>query len=61
MKKNKVTVFDGTAKLAGAKAHAQARRREGRQEQSPTLTAKNIILATGARARQLPGWSPTAS
>ena len=52
MKKNKITVFDGTAKLAGAR---QARRREGRQERSPTLTAKNIILATGARARHAAG------
>ena len=54
MKKNKITVFDGTAKLAGAR---QARGRDERQEQ-PTLTAKNMILATGARARHLPGLEP---
>jgi len=46
LKKNKVTVFDGAAKLAGP----------GKvQVDKTTLTAKNIILATGARARTLPG------
>lgn len=46
LKKNKVTVFDGAAKLAGS----------GKvQVGKTTLTAKNIILATGARARTLPG------
>jgi dihydrolipoamide dehydrogenase len=46
LKKNKVTVFDGAAKLAGS----------GKvQVGKTTLTSKNIILATGARARTLPG------
>ncbi len=49
LKKNKVTVFDGQGKLAG----------QGRVQvtgkQTTTLQAKHIILATGARARQLPG------
>jgi dihydrolipoamide dehydrogenase len=46
LKKNRVTVFDGAAKLAGP----------GKvQVGKTTLTAKNIILATGARARTLPG------
>jgi len=46
LKKNKVTVFDGTAKLAGP----------GKvQVGKTTLMAKNIILATGARARTIPG------
>ena len=46
LKKNKVTVFDGAAKLAGS----------GKvQVGKTTLTAKSIILATGARARTLPG------
>jgi dihydrolipoamide dehydrogenase len=46
LKKNKVTVFDGTAKLAGP----------GKvQVGKTTLMAKNIILATGARARTMPG------
>jgi dihydrolipoamide dehydrogenase len=51
MRKNKVTVFDGTAKLAGSGKLAVAMN----DKSNTTLTAKNIILATGARARQLPG------
>jgi dihydrolipoamide dehydrogenase len=51
MKKNKITVFDGTAKLAGAGKLAVALKDKTNQ----TLTYKNVILATGARARQLPG------
>jgi dihydrolipoamide dehydrogenase len=51
LKKNKVTVFDGFAKLAGAG------RLEVTKDGKPvaTLAAKNIILATGARPRQIPG------
>ena len=51
MKKNKITVFDGTAKLAGAGKLAVAMT----DKSNVTLTYKNVILATGARARQLPG------
>ena len=51
MKKNKITVFDGTAKLAGAGKLAVAMN----DKTNVTLTYKNVILATGARARQLPG------
>src|SRR5471032_321793 len=51
MKKNKITVFDGTAKLAGAGKLAVAMN----DKSNAVLTAKNVILATGARARQLPG------
>ncbi|MEI6203106.1 MAG: dihydrolipoyl dehydrogenase [Enhydrobacter sp.] len=51
MKKNKITVFDGTAKLAGAGKLAVAMN----DKTNVTLTFKNVILATGARARQLPG------
>jgi dihydrolipoamide dehydrogenase len=51
MKKNKVTVFDGMAKLAGSGKLAVALN----DKTSTTLTYKNVILATGARARQLPG------
>ncbi|MDB6453572.1 dihydrolipoyl dehydrogenase [Falsirhodobacter sp. 20TX0035] len=46
MKKNKVTVVMGEAKLAG-KGKVVV---DGKE-----LTAKNIVLATGARARTLPG------
>jgi len=51
MKKNKITVFDGAAKLAGAGKLAVALK----DKSNATLTYKNVILATGARARQLPG------
>jgi dihydrolipoamide dehydrogenase len=51
MKKNKVTVFDGHAKLAGrGKINVT---NDGKPVAN--LSAKNIILATGARARELPG------
>jgi dihydrolipoamide dehydrogenase len=51
LRKNKVTVFDGQGKLAG----------KGKLDVSKdgkpvaTLTSPHIILATGARARELPG------
>ena len=49
MKKNKVTVIDGHGKLAGS----------GKVDvNGKTYTAKHVILATGARARQLPGMEP---
>ncbi len=54
MKKNKITVFDGTATLAGGGKLDVAK--DGKS--LGTLSAKNIILATGARARALPGLEP---
>src|SRR5271165_4003653 len=51
MKKNKITVIDGTAKLAGKGTLAVEK--DGKAV--ATLVAKHIILATGARARELPG------
>ena len=50
LKKNKVTVFDGEGKLAGKGKLAVTK--DGKDV--ATLDAKNIILATGARARDLP-------
>lgn len=50
LKKNKVTVFEGTAKLEGNKKLAIALN-DGKSEQ---ISAPHIILATGARARTLP-------
>ena len=54
LRKNKVTVFDGEAKLAGKGKLAIAK--DGKPVAD--LAAKNIILATGARARSLPGLEP---
>ncbi len=51
LRKNKVTVFDGTGALAGKNTVAVSK--DGKPV--ATLTAPHIILATGARARQLPG------
>ena len=51
LRKNKVTVFDGTGKLAGKLTVAVEK--DGKPV--ATLKAPHIILATGARARQLPG------
>ncbi len=50
MKKNKVTVFMGTATLP-KKGAVSVKTDKGTEE----LTAKSIVLATGARARELPG------
>jgi dihydrolipoamide dehydrogenase len=52
MKKNKVQVVEGTAKLQGAGRIAVTGRDGSTQS---VVVAKNIIVATGARARQLPG------
>jgi dihydrolipoamide dehydrogenase len=54
LKKNKVTVFDGSATLQGPRTIAVEK--DGKPV--ATLQAKNVILATGARARALPGLEP---
>lgn len=55
LKKNKVTVFDGHGRLEGAGVLSVS----GPDGQVRTrLTAPHIILATGARARALPGLEP---
>jgi dihydrolipoyl dehydrogenase len=52
MRKNKITVFDGTATLAGkGKVKVSGKT-------TADLTAKHIIIATGARARTVPGLEP---
>jgi len=53
LKKNKVTVFDGHARLAGPGTVAVES--EGSTEE---IKAAHIILASGARARSLPGMEP---
>ncbi len=55
MKKNKIAVFDGTAKLAGTDGAKRKIAVALKDKSNVTLTAKDVILATGARARQLPG------
>ncbi|OYV37612.1 MAG: dihydrolipoyl dehydrogenase [Rhodospirillales bacterium 20-64-7] len=52
LKKNKVTVYDGFGRLAGP-GKLEVRDAEGKAKAS--LAAKHIILATGARPRQIPG------
>ncbi|MCF6198358.1 MAG: dihydrolipoyl dehydrogenase [Hyphomicrobiaceae bacterium] len=54
MKKNKITVIDGTAKLAGSGKIDVT----GKDGASSTVTGKHIIIATGARARSFPGLEP---
>jgi dihydrolipoamide dehydrogenase len=54
LKKHKVTVFDGEAKLSGKGKLAVAK--DGKP--LADLAAGHIILATGARARSLPGLEP---
>jgi dihydrolipoamide dehydrogenase len=51
MRKHKVTVFDGSGKLAGKQTVTV----EKDEKPVATLKAPHIILATGARARELPG------
>jgi dihydrolipoamide dehydrogenase len=51
MKKNKVTVIEGSAQLKGRKGTEIEISVEGKT----SLKAPHVILATGARARQLPG------
>lgn len=54
LRKNKVTVFDGHARLSGKGRLAVEK------DGNPVveLTAEHIVLATGARARSLPGLEP---
>ena len=58
LKKNKVTVFDGAGKLNGGAAGARKLKVEKDGKAVAELTGKHIVLATGARARVLPGLEP---
>ena len=58
LKKNKVTVFDGAGKLNGGAAGARKLKVEKDGKSVADLTGKHIVLATGARARVLPGLEP---
>lgn len=52
MKKNKVTVFNGTAKLA-LPGKVEVTGADGKQQ---TIETKNIIIATGSVVRPIPGF-----
>lgn len=54
LKKNKVTVFDAYGRLKG-KGQVEI---EKKDKSKDILSAKHIIIATGARARVLPGLEP---
>jgi dihydrolipoamide dehydrogenase len=58
LKKNKVTVFDGTARLDGVAGASRKIKVEKDGKPVADLVGKNIILATGARARNVPGLEP---
>lgn len=55
MKKNKITVFDAAGKLEGPNRVALTAK-DGTI--MPSVSAKRIVIATGARARSLPGLEP---
>jgi dihydrolipoamide dehydrogenase len=55
LRKNKVAVIDGRGRLAGK---GQVNVTKAGNGAGTTLAAKHIILATGARARSLPGLEP---
>ena len=55
LKKNKVTVFDGHGQLDGKAGDKRKIHVLKDGKAVADLTAKHVILATGARARQLPG------
>src|SRR5690606_9607656 len=54
MKKNKLDVIEGSGSLAGA-GKISGETKDGKKSD---IAAKNIILATGARARIIPGLEP---
>ncbi len=60
MKKHKVTVIDGHGRLDGLAAGGLRKVAVTSSDGTPMdgLTAKHVILATGARARSLPGLEP---
>jgi len=56
LKKNKVTIFEGVAKIINPKLVSVVI-----NEQTTSLEAKNIIIATGARARVIKGFEPNGT
>ena len=58
MKKHKITVFDGHGALDGVAGGQRKVKVTKDGKAIADITAKNVILATGARARALPGLEP---
>ena len=56
MKKNAIQVFNGRGMLAGGTAGNRAVTIAMNDKTTKTITAKNIILATGARAKEIKGF-----
>ncbi len=56
MKKHKITVIDGTARLTAEGGIAITTNKDGAAD--VTISATHTIIATGARARSLPGLEP---
>ncbi len=55
LKKNKVSVFDGHGRLDGAQGSLRKVQVSKDGKGVADLTGKYVVLASGARARQLPG------
>ncbi len=55
LKKNKVEVIDGYARLNGGKAGERKIQCTLKDKTIKDITAKSVIIATGARARTIPG------
>jgi dihydrolipoamide dehydrogenase len=58
MKKHKIAVFDGHGALDGTAGSSRKLKVTKDGKALADLTAKHVILATGARARSLPGLEP---
>ena len=58
LKKNKVAVFDGAGRLDGADGEQRTVTLSKEGKPATSLAARHVILATGARARRLPGLEP---
>jgi dihydrolipoamide dehydrogenase len=55
MKKNKITEIDGWGTLLGARDGKQSVEVKGADGSTPTYTCDDLIIATGAKVRLLPG------
>ncbi len=58
VKKNKVTLLRGTAKLAGGAKDGVFSVAVDNEGKTSTVPAKKVVLATGSDARMIPGYTP---